>query len=584
MRSLLRRVLLTVALAGGLVRGAVVGATPASCESPRPDCRPSLRPRTSNLLVTDRTPDTGDRVTWKWRHGAETALTDFEDPTNSTTFVVCVFDPGGSSIMRMTVPSAATCGSASCWQRRGARGFAYESDSGSPDGVTALGLGAGAAGTARITLKGEGAALQMPSIPSLALPLRVQLNASAEGACWESVYTTSGLQVRSATQLRVRGGLASLPGPAGQVHFFRVADTAFDRFTDNPTPSAQQWMRDHYWRMLTYSPYFNSRTGWFPNGWVYKDLYAIYVGSSVAAAHPEWILRDGGGAPLYIPYKCSGGTCPQYAADPGNAAFRSDWIAAARATLAAGYRGLYVDDVNLSISRVSDGTSAAVAPIDPRTNAPMAEADWRRYVAEFTEAIRSAFPQTEIAHNHLWFLGHDDPFIQRELLSADWISFERGFNDNGIHGGGGTYGFDTFLGHIDWLHAQGRHVVLEGEAVTTPDSTYGLAGYFLISTGSDGVGNDVGGTPGDWWSGYDASLGDPAGDRYLWQGVLRRDFAQGIVLLNPPGAPSTTIDLGASYLDLAGRSRTSVTLDAASGAVFRQLKAPALNKARVPPL
>ena len=31
-------------------------------------------------------------------------------------------------------------------------------------------------------------------------------------------------------------------------------------------------MRAHYWRMLTYAPYFDSRVAWFPDAWVYKDL------------------------------------------------------------------------------------------------------------------------------------------------------------------------------------------------------------------------------------------------------------------------------------------------------------------------
>src|SRR5215467_14129531 len=99
MRSVSRRALLTAALVLELARGAVVSATTDSCASPRPDCRPSLRPRDSSLLLANRTPSTGDRVVWKWRRGAATALADFEDPVGSTTFMFCTFDPNGTPIM-----------------------------------------------------------------------------------------------------------------------------------------------------------------------------------------------------------------------------------------------------------------------------------------------------------------------------------------------------------------------------------------------------------------------------------------------------------------------------------------------------
>src|SRR5262249_26927475 len=154
--------------------------------------------------------------------------------------------------------------------------------------------------------------------------------------------------------------------------------------------------RDKYARMLVFAPYFDSRLGCFADAWVYKDLYAIYPGSATASAHPEWILRDAGGRQLYIPFDCGGGTCPQVAAGIGSPEFRAQWIAEARAVLAKGYRGLFVDDVNMLISRVSDGNGKAVPPVDPRTSRAMNERDWRRAMADFVEEIHAAFPTTEL--------------------------------------------------------------------------------------------------------------------------------------------------------------------------------------------
>ena len=356
----------------------------------------------------------------------------------------------------------------------------------------------------------------------------------------------------------------------GAVRFFKVANSAFDPYTRSPGSEQQAWMRHAYRRMLVYAPYFDPRLAWFPDAWVYKDLYAIYVDSPRAAEHPEWILRDGAGNRLYIPYGCKGGSCPQFAADVGDAGYRAQWIAAAVATLAKGYRGLFIDDVNMTVSRVGDGAGRPVPPIDRRRGQEMTEADWRRAVAEFTEEIRARLPDTEIVHNALWFVGHDDPLVQRQLLSASVINLERGVNDGGIVGGSGTYGFETLLTHVDWLHAHDRAVVFDAGAASDQGREYGLAAYLALDGGRDLLGNDPRGTPDDWWSGYDVDLGAPAGGRYRWHEVLRRDFERGIVLVNPPGAPARALAVGEGYVDLGARPQPAVTLGPAEGRVLRK--------------
>src|SRR4051812_17777736 len=156
---------------------------------------------------------------------------------------------------------------------------------------------------------------------------------------------------------------------AGTVNFAKAAESSFDRFTSAPTPAQQSWMRSHYYRMRTYAPYFDARLSWYSTAWTYKDAYAIYPGEALATQHPEWILRDASGNKLYVQFACNGTTSTQYAADIGSPAFRADWIAKARAQVAAGYRGLFVDDVNME-PRVSNGAGTTIAPIDPRTGQP----------------------------------------------------------------------------------------------------------------------------------------------------------------------------------------------------------------------
>jgi hypothetical protein len=326
-------------------------------------------------------------------------------------------------------------------------------------------------------------------------------------------------------------------------------------------------MVSRYARMLVYSPYFDSRLGWYPAGWVYKDVYAIYKDGALATAHPEWILRDQSGSKLYIPYACSGRSCPQYAGDVGNPAFRANWIAEATATMGAGYAGLFEDDFNMRM-QVGDAKGRLVTPWDPRTGAPMTESDWRSYFAQFQEEIRAAFPTRELIQNQVFFFAPpDDPAVVSSTRNASHVWMERGFNDTGIVGGTGPYGFETLLGFIDAVHRAGAGVVVEPGSVTW-GRDYALATYFLFSNGNDGFSSRNGGLPDDWWPGYEVDLGTPLNDRYRWGSLFRRDFAGGLVLVNQPNSATVTVDLGGSYVGLDGDVYTSITLGATNGIVL----------------
>jgi hypothetical protein len=356
---------------------------------------------------------------------------------------------------------------------------------------------------------------------------------------------------------------------AGQVRFYQIADSEFDVYTSSPPIAEQAWMRAHYFRMQTYSPYFDSRLQWFPNAWTYKDAYAIQS-SAILAAHPDWVLRDANGDRLYIPWGCSNGACPQYAGDFGNPEFRAHWIREAELTLDEGYAGLFIDDVNMTW-RVGDGDGNHVTPIDPRTGRSMTLTDWRRYFAEFVEEVRAAFPDIEIAHNAIWYAGStSDPYIRRQIAAADYFNLERGATDSGLTDGSGTFGFETCLSFIDAVHALGRGVVLMDYGGTTRQREYALAAWFLISDGIDLMSSDQldWTAPDRWWPGYGIDLGGAKGKRYLFEGLLRRDFDCGTVLLNQPGVARRSIALDSSHRTIAGAPATRVTLDSASAGVF----------------
>jgi Hypothetical glycosyl hydrolase family 15 len=363
---------------------------------------------------------------------------------------------------------------------------------------------------------------------------------------------------------------------AGSVRFVKRTSSEFNVFTESPSLAQQQWMQTHFWRMEVFSPYFDSRTSWYPNGWVYRDLYSIYNPSSLAQEHPEWIAKDAAGNRLYIPWGCSNGSCPQYAANIASASYRKWWIEGAKSWLAKGYKGLWVDDVNMD-PRVGNSSGAEVMPMDPATGKTMTTEAWRAYIAQFTEEIRSALPNAEIVHNSIWYAGgyaangtpirDQNPNVQREIKSADYINIERGVGDSGLTGGSGPWSLNSLLGFIDRVHADGKGVILDGFAADSVGREYSLASYFLISSGQDAVGQ-MSATPSAWWSGYETQLGAPQGNRYSWNGLLRRDFEGGTVLVNPPGAHTITVTLPHSYKNTSGTVVSSVTLGPASGAVL----------------
>ena len=81
---------------------------------------------------------------------------------------------------------------------------------------------------------------------------------------------------------------------------------------------------------------------------------------------------------------------------------------------------------------------------------------------------------------------------------------------------------------------------------------------------------DDGGTPDNCWNGFATDLGAPLNQRYRWNGLFRRDFESGTVLVNQPGSPTRTVTPGGEWTDTAGNRRTSVTIGARDASVLKR--------------
>ena len=351
---------------------------------------------------------------------------------------------------------------------------------------------------------------------------------------------------------------------AGDVRFVKNAPASFDKFTIAPALSTQAFFRSKYSLMLVNTPYFDSRLKWYPRGWVYLDLYGIPARSKIARQHPGWILRGKRNRKLFIPFACRSGKCDQYAGDPTNAAFRRWWIRNAKKVMKKRYKGLYLDNVNL-IRRVALSNGKEVVPHRRGRKKKISNAVWRRTIARFTRQIRRAMPRTKIAHNVIWFApGAKGKWGRMQTRSANVITLERGVNDAGLTAGTFTFGLRTFLRYSSWAHRLKKSVMFLETAATPGRRDYGLAGYFMVNNGRDTYGTVTQSDPNNWWPGFEVRLGAPTRGRYMWNGLLRRDFARGMVLMNEPGAPTRNITLPRP-LQTADRTRTVTSVSLAGG-------------------
>lgn len=352
----------------------------------------------------------------------------------------------------------------------------------------------------------------------------------------------------------------------GVIRIYERMQSNWDIYTSDP--AYRSFIQSNIQAIASFQPYWDDKLPWFPNTWVYIDAYAIYndtAGNALIAANPTWVCRDGSSNPLYIPFNCAAGSCPQYAGNIADAGFRAYMVSRIGTYLSPGYVGIWFDDVNFAVDRVGNGSGTPVPPIDPATGLDMTDSAWQSYFATFVQQVRTAYPGISILHNPIWYLA-SSPQITQEISAANIINLERGFGDSGLTNGTGQFSVYAFMNYADYVHSLGRPVVVENYFLT--DLLYGTAGYFLINNGSDFLAfQDM--VPPTWPTALFAmNLGDALGARYLWNGLWRRDFSGGMVLLNEPGNSTTTVTLPATFYDQDGIAYASVTLAAKEGIVL----------------
>jgi cysteine-rich repeat protein len=170
--------------------------------APRSGCRLPAVAKKSSLALTDKVPDAGDKLQWKWSKGTVSPLADFGDPTTTSDYQLCIYDGAPGPRVSAHVPAGGMCAGKPCWSAK-PTGFAYKNKALTPDGISQITLKAGlASGVAKIAVKGQGTDLPMPALLPIAAPVRVQLINRENDVCWEAVY--SALTKHDAVQLKAK--------------------------------------------------------------------------------------------------------------------------------------------------------------------------------------------------------------------------------------------------------------------------------------------------------------------------------------------------------------------------------------------
>jgi len=154
---------------------------------PAPDgsCRQPFVAQKASVQLKDNADDAKDQLVWKWVKGAATSMGDFDDPTSTDAYELCVYD-GSGLLTSVKAPAGGMCGTKPCWAAK-TTSFKYKNKA--QLGQAQVLLKSGVDGKAKILVKAKGATFLMPNLGTLQSPMTVQLRHTANAICWGAQYS-----------------------------------------------------------------------------------------------------------------------------------------------------------------------------------------------------------------------------------------------------------------------------------------------------------------------------------------------------------------------------------------------------------
>lgn len=154
--------------------------------TPTGGCKTAMK---SIFIVKDKTPDSKDKLIWKWIKGQPTNTADFADPLSTANYALCIYAGSTNALIAdLLVPPGAG------WSNISTKGFKYRDKTAPlPSGIQKVILKAHILDKSKALVKGKGD--NLPTItPPLSLPVTVQLVNSDTGVCFEGMYDTLDLK------------------------------------------------------------------------------------------------------------------------------------------------------------------------------------------------------------------------------------------------------------------------------------------------------------------------------------------------------------------------------------------------------
>jgi hypothetical protein len=279
------------------------------------------------------------------------------------------------------------------------------------------------------------------------------------------------------------------------------------------------------------------------------------------AQHPGWFLRDASGKP--IPAK----GYSDWLMDPGNAAYQQACIAHSIAIAkASGFDGVYLDEINASPQW--DVTAGTQIPAYPTLTS------WQNAMSSLLDNAVAQFH----AHGLLAYANLGGTVTAPGTWQR-WSGVLDGSEEEGWAGGSAglsasPWSWASQLANVAWSEAHGKYTLIHDYYDSATPNIFGLASMLLVANGHTSFSTSNGDytSTENWFPVYSLaqSLGAPTGAyTKLPNGVYERQFANGIVLVNPTSSSVPSFSLGGTYSGSGLTNVSTVSMGPSSGLILQ---------------
>ena len=307
------------------------------------------------------------------------------------------------------------------------------------------------------------------------------------------------------------------PRRAGRAQLHALGRRELRRLHRSPTTAQQAWMRAHYWRMRTYAPYFDSRLELVPEGvdlpGRVRDLprqraWRATIPSGSCATPPATSSTSRSAA-----------RTARARSTPATSATRRSRRGGSRRP-ARGSRSGYSGHLHRRRQPPIAGSPTAPGSPSPRSTRAPAASMTRGDLAALHGRSHGGRPRRVPGDRDRPQRRSGTPATRPPTSCASSApptssTSSAASTTPGSRAGTGKCSLQRCSPSPTTATPRATASSSSGRATTAAGRLYGLAAYFLISSGRDGIGNASGGTPADWWTGYDVDLGAPLGASYL---------------------------------------------------------------------